>query len=80
MIDAFDWYDPENKKFVSVPRVDAIAVYPVVDDDVLIRQQGAEGCEDSAILIPRRHVDALIKSLQGIQRMAAVEPNRRLKE
>lgn len=60
----WDWYGNEEKTDIVFPSVQAVAVYGNPDGDVVIRQQGAMGEDDTIIIVPRLNVDAIIAAIK----------------
>lgn len=60
----WDWYGMEAQEDVVFPSVQAVAVYQNASKDVVIRQQGSMGEDDSIVVIPRAHVDALLEAIK----------------
>lgn len=61
----FDWYSDENSADIAVPAVQAVAVYVNKAGNIVIRQQDSMGDDDSVIVIPRTHADALIAAIKA---------------
>ncbi|MDB5822203.1 MAG: hypothetical protein JWR21_907 [Herminiimonas sp.] len=61
----FNWRGEQERSDVIVSRVDAIAVYRNEDGDIVIRQQGQMGEDDSTIVIPVMHAKSLLEAIQG---------------
>lgn len=59
-----DWNWYEQKPEIVFPSVQAVAVYQNPDGDVVIRQQGEMGEDDSVVIIPARNVDAVIAAIK----------------
>jgi hypothetical protein len=57
----FSWSDSES---VVVKTVHAIAVYPNPSGDIVIRQQGPDGEDDSFVIFPVDHVDGIITAIK----------------
>ena len=60
----FSWYSKDSLEDIVFPSVQAVAVYQNEAKDVVIRQQGSQGEDDSIIVIPARNVEALVYALQ----------------
>jgi hypothetical protein len=56
----FSWADAD----VVIERAGAIAVYPNPKGDVVVRQEGRMGEEDSVVIIPRGRIQDFILALQ----------------
>lgn len=56
----FSWTDAD----VVVERAGAIAVYQNPKGDVVLRQEGQTGDEDSVVIIPRSRIKDVIFALQ----------------
>lgn len=65
MSEDWKWWN-ENKDGIAVPQVDAIAVYLNAEGDVVIRQRGSMGNEDSMVVFPRRNLEDVILALQNV--------------
>lgn len=59
----WDWHGMETQQDVVFPSVQAVAVYQNAVGYLVIRQQGAVGEDDSLIVVPRGHVDALLDAI-----------------
>ncbi len=60
----FEWMESPS---VVIKSVDAIAVYPNVPGDIVIRQKSSKGIfreEDSIIVVPRDRLDAVLAALE----------------
>lgn len=62
----FDWHNEESKEDIIFPTVQAVAVYSNPRGDVVIRQQDSMGNDDSFIVVPRTHVDALLTAIAAV--------------
>jgi len=60
----WDWYGEEEKQSQVIPRVDALVVYPNAQGDVVIRQQGSMGEDDSVIVFPASHAATVIAAIK----------------
>jgi hypothetical protein len=60
----FDWHSEDTEQEVVFPSVQAVAVYQNKDGDIVIRQQGSMGEDDSVIIVPQIHADVLIKAIK----------------
>lgn len=65
MSEKWKWYDEDGKALTVFPTVSAIAVYTNPDGDIVIRQEGQSGEDDSVIVIPRIHAGAVTSALQA---------------
>ncbi|QOJ19969.1 MAG: hypothetical protein HRU77_04225 [Gammaproteobacteria bacterium] len=63
MSEDFKWTDDDS---VCISKVNAVAVYVNVRNEVVIRQQDDLGDDDQLIIIPLEHVDALIFKLKQV--------------
>lgn len=59
----WDWLGDEERKSTVVRPVNAIAVYTNLNGDVVIRQQGEIGGEDSLVVAPKSAIQDLINAL-----------------
>lgn len=62
----FKW-DTEDADLVCIHKVNAIAVYQNWRNEIVIRQENDYGNDDSLVLIPPEHVNALISKLKEVQ-------------
>lgn len=60
----FDWHAGEGKESIVVPQVDAVAVYSNTKGDIVIRQQHPMGEDDAVVIVPKRHVGALVAAIR----------------
>lgn len=59
------WGDDSTKECTVFPTVSAVAVYTNPHGNIVIRQEGYAGEDDSVIIIPRSHVASVIRALQA---------------
>ena len=60
----FEWLESPS---VFIKPVDAIAVYPNAQGDIVIRQKSSKGIfreEDSIVVVPRDRLDAVLSALE----------------
>jgi hypothetical protein len=60
------WNGTVEKDCIVVKPVEAIAVYENEDGNIVIRQQGPMGEDDSVIVVPQPAARALIKAIQRV--------------
>lgn len=65
MSNNWKWNDEDNKALTVFPTVSAVAVYTNPDGDIVVRQEGYMGGDDSIIVIPRIHAGAVISAIQA---------------
>jgi hypothetical protein len=61
----YDWYAQENLDAEVFPSVQAVAVYQNKKGDLVIRQQGTMGEDDSVIFVPLSQVPALLEAMKN---------------
>lgn len=63
----WDWNSSSSKESLVLPRVDALAIYANNNGEIVLRQQGMDGHDDSIIIIPKSQaqevIDAIAKML-----------------
>lgn len=58
-----NWYGPDKSESVVINAVSAIAVYTDEAGEIVIRQQGFNGEDDSVVIIPKMLAPALLKAI-----------------
>jgi hypothetical protein len=58
-----NWYGEDKSESVVINAVSAVAVYTNTADDIVIRQEGVNGEDDSVVIIPKMFVSALLKAI-----------------
>lgn len=61
----WSWHGEDGKESTVFPTVSAVAVYTNPAGDIVIRQEGHMGEDDSVIVIPRVHAGAVISAMQA---------------
>lgn len=61
----WSWHDEDAKDLTVFPTVSAVAVYTNPSGDIVIRQQGSMGEDDSVVVLPRIHAGAVISAIQA---------------
>ena len=61
----FNWYGADESPEVVFPSVQAVAVYRNPAGNIVIRQQGDMGEDDSFVIVPRNHIDALLAAIKA---------------
>lgn len=61
----WNWHGEDGKESTVFPTVSAVAVYTNPAGDIVIRQEGHMGEDDSVIVIPRIHAGAVINAMQA---------------
>jgi hypothetical protein len=64
MASNFDWYGDNDKQDIVFPTTQGVAVYANESNDIVIRQQGVMGEDDTIVIVPRAQVDALISAIK----------------
>ena len=59
----WSWSEEDGKSSTVVRSVQAVAVYTNPDGDIVIRQQGEFGGDDSVIIIPTQVASAVSKAI-----------------
>jgi hypothetical protein len=63
----WDWNSSSSRESLVLPRVDALAIYANNNGEIVLRQQGMDGHDDSIIIIPKSQaqevIDAIAKML-----------------
>jgi hypothetical protein len=63
----WDWNSSSARESLVLPRVDALAIYANNNGEIVLRQQGMDGHDDSIIIIPKSQaqevIDAIAKML-----------------
>lgn len=65
MSNDWKWHDEDGKELTVFPTVSAVAVYSNPNGDIVVRQEGHMGEDDSVIVIPRIHAGAVISAMQS---------------
>ena len=61
----WSWHGEDAKDSTVFPTVSAVAVYTNTAGNIVIRQEGHMGEDDSVIIIPRVHAGAVISAMQA---------------
>ncbi len=63
----WDWNSSSSRESLVLPRVDALAICANNNGEIVLRQQGMDGHDDSIIIIPKSQaqevIDAIAKML-----------------
>lgn len=65
MANDWKWNAMESLEDIVFPSVQAVAVYQNASRDIVIRQEGVMGEDDSVIIIPRQHASALLDAIKA---------------
>lgn len=65
MSNDWKWHDESGKESTVFPTISAVAVYTNQAGELVIRQEGQMGEDDSVIVIPRIHAGAVISAMQS---------------
>ncbi|SDF42360.1 MULTISPECIES: hypothetical protein [unclassified Duganella] len=68
----WDWSSTSARESLVLPRVDALAIYANSSGEIVLRQQGMDGNEDSIIIIPKTQAQHVVTA---ISEMLADKPN-----
>lgn len=58
------WYGEDKDPSIVIQSVAALAVYTNPSGDIVIRQEGPNGEDDSIIVFPKSHADAVMNAIQ----------------
>lgn len=62
----FNWHgDDADAESVVMPSVQAVAVYSNERGDIVMRQQGYQGEDDSLVIFPRAHAQSIINAISN---------------
>ena len=59
----WDWNSSSAKESLVLPRVDALAIYANNNGEIVLRQQGMDGHDDSIIIIPKSQAQEVIDAI-----------------
>lgn len=59
----WDWNSASARESLVLPRVDALAIYANNNGEIVLRQQGMDGQEDSIIIIPKSQAQEVIDAM-----------------
>ncbi|MBV7535633.1 hypothetical protein KW842_07640 [Duganella sp. sic0402] len=62
----WDWNSASSRESLVLPRVDALAIYTNANGEIVLRQQGMEGNEDSIIIIPKTQAQEVINAMTNM--------------
>lgn len=62
----WDWSSASARESLVLPRVDALAIYANNSGEIVLRQQGMDGAEDSIIIIPKSQAQQVIDAIKGM--------------
>jgi hypothetical protein len=62
----WDWNSASSRESLVLPRVDALAIYSNTNGEIVLRQQGMDGNEDSIIIIPKSQAQEVITAITGM--------------
>lgn len=65
MSNDWNWHNEPERELTVFPTTLAVAVYSNPNGDIVVRQEGYMGEEDSIIVIPRIHAGAVISGIQS---------------
>lgn len=65
----WSWDKEDAKSHVIVPKSEAVAVYLNNSDQLIIRQQGELGEEDSMVIIPVGYTETLINAIRSAKKL-----------
>jgi hypothetical protein len=59
----WDWNSSSARESLVLPRVDALAIYANNNGEIVLRQQGMDGHDDSIIIIPKSQAQEVINAI-----------------
>lgn len=62
----WDWNSASARESLVLPRVDALAIYANNNGEIVLRQQGMDGQEDSIIIIPKSQAQEVIDAMAAM--------------
>lgn len=62
----WDWNSTSARESLVLPRVDALAIYANANGEIVLRQQGMDGNDDSIIIIPKTQAQQVIDAITGM--------------
>lgn len=62
----WDWSSASSRESLVLPRVDALAIYANSSGEIVLRQQGMDGSDDSIIIIPKSQAQQVIDAIGGM--------------
>lgn len=62
----WDWNSASARESLVLPRVDALAIYANNNGEIVLRQQGMDGQEDSIIIIPKSQAQEVIDAMSAM--------------
>lgn len=62
----WDWTSASARESLVLPRVDALAIYGNSSGEIVLRQQGMDGAEDSIIIIPKTQAQQVIDAIKDM--------------
>ena len=63
MSEKWDWNDEDGKESTVVQSVQAVAVYTNVRGEIVIRQEGARGEDDSLVIFPITYAKSVVEAI-----------------
>lgn len=61
-----DWNSDAMRDCTVFPTVQGVAVYLNADGDIVLKQEGLGGEEDSVIILPRHHASAVEQAIANL--------------
>lgn len=62
----WDWSSASARESLVLPRVDALAIYANSSGEIVLRQQGMDGNDDSIIIIPKSQAQQVIDAIRDM--------------
>ncbi|WP_432379659.1 hypothetical protein [Duganella sp. P38] len=62
----WDWNSASARESLVLPRVDALAIYANSNGEIVLRQQGMDGNEDSIIIIPKSQAPEVVAAINNM--------------
>lgn len=62
----WDWNSASARESLVLPRVDALAIYANSNGEIVLRQQGMDGSEDSIVIIPKSQAQEVINAISAM--------------
>lgn len=62
----WDWNSASARESLVLPRVDALAIYANSNGEIVLRQQGMDGNEDSIIIIPKTQAPEVVAAITSM--------------
>ncbi|NYE58985.1 hypothetical protein FHW58_000137 [Duganella sp. 1224] len=59
----WDWNSASARESLVLPRVDALAIYANNNGEIVLRQQGMDGHDDSIVIIPKSQAQEVINAI-----------------